>query len=227
MQLIGESHILRFGRGIHVCVARMVLASVNAVGLISLRRAVTRRFGRPAGFMFVLLSITQFHLPFWMGRTLPNMFALLPGQFAIHFTVSSSPSHSSALLAANMALRLLIDRAPNSTRPSKSNIHWAIALLTFATVVFRSELLLLLGPLALQAIVRYTSLTEVIKVGLVSGILSVGKFLCLTASNATDEWRIQLSLCWSTRTSGSSGRSGQSCTGSTSTSFKARARSGA
>ena len=96
MQLIGESYILRFGRGIHMCVVRMVLASVNAVGLISLRRAVTRRFGRSAGFTFVLLSITQFHLPFWMGRTLPNMFALLPGQFGIYFALSSSPPHSSA-----------------------------------------------------------------------------------------------------------------------------------
>ncbi|KAI1797080.1 Alg9-like mannosyltransferase family-domain-containing protein [Ganoderma leucocontextum] len=132
-------------------ILRMVLASANAVGLISIRRAVTKRFGRPTGFMFVLLSITQFHVPFWMGRTLPNMFALLP---------------------ANVALRLIIDRAPNSTRPSKSNIHWAIGLLTFTIVVFRSELLLLLGPLALQSIIRYTSLYNVIKVGLVSGIIS-------------------------------------------------------
>ena len=60
----------------------MVLASANAMGLVLLRRAVTRRFGQLAGFMFVLLSITQFHLPFWMGRTLPNMFALLPGKSA-------------------------------------------------------------------------------------------------------------------------------------------------
>ncbi|KAI0750080.1 Alg9-like mannosyltransferase family-domain-containing protein [Daedaleopsis nitida] len=131
---------------------RMVLASMNAVGLCMLRRAVSRRFGRPTGVMFVLLSITQFHLPFWMGRTLPNMFALIP---------------------ANVALYLLIDRAPNSTRPSQSSVHWAIALLTFATVVFRSELLLLVGPLALQAILRYTSLYSVVKTGLIAGSLSV------------------------------------------------------
>ncbi|KAI0715822.1 alpha-1,6-mannosyltransferase subunit [Cerioporus squamosus] len=132
-------------------IARMVLASTNAVGLCLLRRAVSRRFGRPTAVMFVLLTCTQFHLLFWMGRTLPNMFALLP---------------------ANIALYLLIDRAPNSTRPSKSSVHWAIALLTFTTVVFRSELLLLLGPLVWQAILRYTTLHDVIKVGLLSGILS-------------------------------------------------------
>ena len=80
---------------------RMVLASANVVGLVSLRRAVTRRFGRPAGFMFVLLSITQFHLPFWMGRTLPNMFALLPGESSM-FSPSSRPHrHSFGCLAGS------------------------------------------------------------------------------------------------------------------------------
>ncbi|TBU24458.1 Alg9-like mannosyltransferase family-domain-containing protein [Dichomitus squalens] len=132
-------------------IVRMVLASANAVGLIALRRAVSRRFGRSTGFMFVLLSITQFHLPFWMGRTLPNMFALLP---------------------ANLALYKLIDRAPNTIRPSKPNVQWAIALLTFTTVVFRSELLLLLGPLALQASLRYVSVYDVVKAGFLSGLAS-------------------------------------------------------
>ena len=41
--------------------------------------------------------------------------------------------------------------------------------------MFRSELLLLLGPLALQSAIRYTSLYNVIKVGLVSGIISAGE----------------------------------------------------
>ena len=61
-------------------IARMVLASANAAGLCVLRRAAERRFGRPTGIMFAFLSCTQFHLPFWIGRTLPNMFALLPGE---------------------------------------------------------------------------------------------------------------------------------------------------
>lgn len=52
---------------------------MNAAGLCLLRRAVSRRFGRPTGFLYTLLTISQFHVPFWMGRTLPNMFALLPG----------------------------------------------------------------------------------------------------------------------------------------------------
>ncbi|KAI9061200.1 glycosyltransferase family 22 protein [Trametes sanguinea] len=132
---------------------RLMLAGFNASGLCLLRRAISRRFGGPTSVLFVILTLTQFHLLFWMGRTLPNMFALIP---------------------ANLALYLLVDRAPNSTRPSKENVHRAIGLLTFASVVFRAELVLLLGPLALQAIVRqYTSIANVVKVGLLTGTVSV------------------------------------------------------
>ena len=87
---------------------------------------------------------------------------------------------------ANVALYLLIDRAPNSTRPSKSSVHWAIALLTFTTVVFRSELVLLLGSLVLQALLRFTSVYDVIKVGLVSGVVSAGRFIFFSASPQSD-----------------------------------------
>jgi hypothetical protein len=55
-----------------------VLATLNAFGLCLLRRAVSRRFGRSTSFLFVFLTCSQFHVPFWMGRTLPNVFAFLP-----------------------------------------------------------------------------------------------------------------------------------------------------
>lgn len=58
---------------------RLVLATANALALCLLRRAVSRRFGRLVSWLFVAFTISQFHMPFWMGRTLPNMFALFPG----------------------------------------------------------------------------------------------------------------------------------------------------
>ena len=58
---------------------RLVLATINAIGLILIRRAVSRWFGRLTGFLWALLTCTQPYLLFWMGRTLPNMFALFPG----------------------------------------------------------------------------------------------------------------------------------------------------
>ncbi|KAI0635529.1 Alg9-like mannosyltransferase family-domain-containing protein [Trametes polyzona] len=134
-------------------IVRLALASVNALGLALLRRSVSRRFGGPTSVLFTVLTCSQFHLLFWMGRTLPNMFALFP---------------------ATLALSFLIDRAPNAVRPSTQNVHRAIALLTFATVVFRAELALLLGPLALHALVRkYTSFGGILKVGVTTAALSV------------------------------------------------------
>ena len=58
---------------------RGVLATANAFGLSQIRWAVQRRYGAGTATLFMILTCTQFHLPFWIGRTLPNMFALLPG----------------------------------------------------------------------------------------------------------------------------------------------------
>jgi hypothetical protein len=81
------------------------------------------------------------------------------------------------ILSVNIAHALLLDRAPHSTKPTRRAVHAAIALLTFTTVVFRSEVLLLLGPLVLQAMVQgYTSLINIITFGLVSGVLSLGDY---------------------------------------------------
>ncbi|EKM61314.1 glycosyltransferase family 22 protein [Phanerochaete carnosa HHB-10118-sp] len=146
-------------------VVRLVLATCNTSGFSYLRRSVSHRYGGIAGVMFVLLTITQFHIPFWMGRTLPNMFALLP---------------------VNIALCRLWDRAPNATRPTARGIDISIVLLVFASVVFRAEVAVLLAAVVLQALwSRRTSLLRVIKVGLISSFVSIG----LTVAIDTYFWR--------------------------------------
>lgn len=60
-------------------IVRLVLATINAVGFCLLRKSVSRRIGQYASVAFTLFTITQFHIPFWMGRTLPNSFALFLG----------------------------------------------------------------------------------------------------------------------------------------------------
>ncbi|KAI0267847.1 Alg9-like mannosyltransferase family-domain-containing protein [Gloeopeniophorella convolvens] len=140
-------------------VIRLVLASVNAQGLCLLRRAVSRRFGRPTSLLFTLITVTQFHLPFWMGRTLPNMLALP---------------------FVNLSFYLLLNREKNATRTSPRGASWAIASLTFAAVVLRAEIAGLLAMVALQLLFeRSLSLARLIKVGIVAGLVSVALTVCI------------------------------------------------
>ncbi|EPQ52524.1 hypothetical protein GLOTRDRAFT_79634 [Gloeophyllum trabeum ATCC 11539] len=132
---------------------RLTLATLNAMSLCLIRRSVARRFGRLTGLYFAAVTCSQFHLPFWMGRTLPNMLALTPVNFAYYFILS---------------------RAPSSMKPSTRSTHCGIALMTATAVILRAEVLPLLGPIVFQALVcRYTTFVKVLKVGLVSGLISL------------------------------------------------------
>ncbi|KZT23137.1 glycosyltransferase family 22 protein [Neolentinus lepideus HHB14362 ss-1] len=132
---------------------RLVLTTLNALMLCLIRRSVSRRFGRLTGLYFAIITCSQFHLPFWMGRTLPNMFALVP---------------------VNLATYLLLSRAPNSTKPSYWITHLAIGLLTSTAVILRSEVLLLLAPIVLQALVSgYTTFASIVRVGVTAGLVSL------------------------------------------------------
>ena len=127
------------------------------------------RFGKQTSWWYALLTCSQFHLPFWMGRTLPNMFALVPGIFPpVNWNISAEIS-----LIVNLANYLLYNRAPGSTQASKKCINIAVALLIFTAVVFRSEVALLLAPLALQLLIQ--GHTNLVKVGLLVGLMSVGQ----------------------------------------------------
>ncbi|KAG1841030.1 glycosyltransferase family 22 protein [Suillus subalutaceus] len=153
---------------------RLVLATLNATGFMLIRRAVCRRFGRPTGLMYVLLTCSQFHLPFWMGRTLPNMFALFP---------------------VNLGFYALCNRAPQSQFPTRRSADVTFALLTFTAVVFRSEVALLLAPLAIQALLlRHISFTRLISVGFLSATLSIGAYCSLRTERSATVERLALTV---------------------------------
>jgi alpha-1,6-mannosyltransferase len=53
-----------------------VLAFASAISLVFVARQLAHLYGRMTAKMFLLLSITQFHLLYYAGRTLPNFLAL-------------------------------------------------------------------------------------------------------------------------------------------------------
>lgn len=54
---------------------RLVLALFSSLSLVFLSRRVKTAFGGKLALYFILISATQFHIPFWISRTVPNMLA--------------------------------------------------------------------------------------------------------------------------------------------------------
>ncbi|CAM9137083.1 unnamed protein product [Ectocarpus sp. 4 AP-2014] len=128
--------------------ARLALGLLCWLAFRRFNSAVAFRLGdAPAGWAAGVWAL-QFHLPFYMSRTLPNVFALCV-----------------VLLALQAWLR--------------DNVPRALGLFTVATLVFRCDVVVLLGPLTLQLLLtgRVRPL-EVITAGLKWGIPSlVASFL--------------------------------------------------
>lgn len=63
-------------------VVRAMLGIFNSCSLLAFRFAVDKTLGKATGRWWVLLMACQFHLPFYMTRTLPNMFSFGLSTFA-------------------------------------------------------------------------------------------------------------------------------------------------
>lgn len=90
-------------------------------------------------------------------------------------------------LVVNIALSRIIGHNPVSVGQVKRSYKVAIGLLTFTTVVFRVEIALLLAPLVLQSLLtRKLTILEVIKIGLYSGLASIGTMLIFRDLHISD-----------------------------------------
>ncbi|KAG2228882.1 hypothetical protein INT48_004922 [Thamnidium elegans] len=91
---------------------------------------VSALFGRTTARITILLMLCQFHLVFWVSRTLPNMFGLPWVELGLsHWLISLS-----------------------RTSDSTYQLNWMIRYLTFAGIVFRFEIGILLVILVLTEI---------------------------------------------------------------------------
>ncbi|KXS98880.1 hypothetical protein AC578_10857 [Pseudocercospora eumusae] len=121
---------------------RAILGLGNSAALLHLKRAIDTAYGKNAGTWYILLQTSQFHVMFYASRTLPNMFA-----FAL----------------TTIALRnlILVKAVAWRTQRSSKRRRLALYLLTFAGIVFRSEIAILLAMETLYLLIQQRiSITE-------------------------------------------------------------------
>lgn len=85
-------------------VVRMVIGAMLVASLARLRAAIDIQLGQAEARFFALIILSQFHLPFYMSRPLPNTFALAFACVAEAEALAGSGYRCLALLAVSAAI---------------------------------------------------------------------------------------------------------------------------
>ncbi|KAF9203293.1 dolichyl-P-Man:Man(7)GlcNAc(2)-PP-dolichol alpha-1,6-mannosyltransferase [Haplosporangium sp. Z 27] len=141
-------------------IVRVALGLFTFMGWSQISLGISDQFGKVTSNLFLIVSSVQFHWLFYAGRTLPNTFALA---IAYSYWMRASSQNTRGL--TEQQLMRMID------------------CLVASTVLFRSELLLLMAPillleLSLTRIRLFTTILEGIKAG----------FASLTIAVVVDSW---------------------------------------
>lgn len=147
---------------------RGVLGLLTALSLNLYTRSVRLAYGRTTAVFYTLLQVSQFHLPYYASRPLPNTFALI---------------------FSTIALSFLLPAPITTPKRRRGNYKLGIYLLTFTAVVFRAEIALLLFFVTLQLLVtrRLSLFKDVILAGFVGGVVG----LTVTLSIDSYFWQSQ------------------------------------
>ncbi|ETV82954.1 hypothetical protein, variant [Aphanomyces astaci] len=81
-----------------ICV-RSSLWTLSFLAWLYLKRTISALHGRDTSVWFTVVSIVQFHVVFYMGRTLPNVFALMLVMLAYSFWMQNRPKVVISLLS--------------------------------------------------------------------------------------------------------------------------------
>ncbi|PVI08018.1 glycosyltransferase family 22 protein [Periconia macrospinosa] len=147
---------------------RGILGGLNGLALIAFSRSVQRTFGTSAGIWYALFQASQFHVIYYASRTLPNMFAFFLSTLALRSLLNTSAT-------------------PWSSTVVPKGYRLTLYLLTFAGVVFRSELAILVGTLTLYLFVtKRISIPQII---LPAGLAGAAIGLLCTVSIDSFFWQ--------------------------------------
>ncbi|ERS99829.1 hypothetical protein HMPREF1624_03194 [Sporothrix schenckii ATCC 58251] len=123
---------------------RGVLGLANAAAMVALSRSLGAACGPSAARWYVLLQASQFHVLFYASRTLPNTFAFFLTTYAFSFLLS--PQGARATRRADIR--------------AGGRIRVALCLLSYAGVVFRAEVAILLAAVAAYLVVAPLATAE-------------------------------------------------------------------
>ncbi|KAF9193324.1 dolichyl-P-Man:Man(7)GlcNAc(2)-PP-dolichol alpha-1,6-mannosyltransferase [Haplosporangium sp. Z 767] len=144
-------------------IIRSVLGLFTFMGWRQMSRGIRHQFGRTVSLLFMAVSSVQFHWLFYAGRTLPNTFALAIVNVAYSYWMQASVQKSR--FGVEQKLMRMID------------------CLVLSTVLFRSEVLILLGPIVLlELIMTRIRFWRTVQEGILAGLVSLG------IAVAVDSW---------------------------------------
>ncbi|KAG0266022.1 dolichyl-P-Man:Man(7)GlcNAc(2)-PP-dolichol alpha-1,6-mannosyltransferase [Mortierella polycephala] len=144
-------------------IVRSVLGLLTFMGWRQMSRGIRHQFGRTVSLLFMVISSVQFHWLFYAGRTLPNTFALALVNVAYSYWMQAS--------------------AQSSRFSTEKKLMRMIDCLVLSTVLFRSEVLILLGPIVLlELIMTRIRFWRTVQEGILAGLVSLG------IAVAVDSW---------------------------------------
>ena len=81
-------------------ISRIILGFFSWIACVRFRFAVGEKFGERVSHLMILLIGCQFHLPFYMSRTLPNTFALIGCMHSFSFWLLGCPLTALSVMTA-------------------------------------------------------------------------------------------------------------------------------